>query len=150
TPTAIALVAADRESVAKPSTIWYSRARVKQANGRLEEATLVGNERRCRSAVLTESAFLEPLTVVNIQTAYAKALLIDEEHLRSAQEEGDVLGAHRVLLDAFATDVRPLLGRLASEHNLEPDPVEAFRLGGYAEQLARERGTAAVTSAYES
>jgi L-rhamnose isomerase/sugar isomerase len=89
-------------------------------------------------------------SVVNIQTAYVKALLIEEEHLRSAQREGDVLGAHRVLLDAFATDVRPLLARLASERHLEADPVEAFRLGGYAEQRARERGTATVTSAYES
>jgi L-rhamnose isomerase/sugar isomerase len=89
-------------------------------------------------------------SVVNIQTAYAKALLVNEERLRSAQEEGDVLGAHRVLLDAFATDVRPLLARLASERNLDADAVEAFRLGGYAEQLARERGTAAVGSAYEN
>ena len=89
-------------------------------------------------------------SVVNVQTAYGKALLVDEERLRAAQQEGDVLGAHRVLVDAFETDVRPLLARLASERGLHADPVEAFRAGGYAERLARERGTAAVTSAYES
>ncbi|HYY03225.1 MAG TPA: L-rhamnose isomerase [Gaiellaceae bacterium] len=89
-------------------------------------------------------------SVVNVQTAYGKALLVDEERLRAAQQEGDVLGAHRVLVDAFETDVRPLLARLASERGLDADPVEAFRAGGYAERLARERGTAAVTSAYES
>ena len=89
-------------------------------------------------------------SVVNIQTAYAKALLLDEDRLAGAQRDGDVLGAHRVLLEAFETGARPLLGRLRSERGLETDPVEAFRAGGYAERLTRERGTAEVTSAYES
>jgi L-rhamnose isomerase / sugar isomerase len=89
-------------------------------------------------------------SVVNIQTAYAKALLVDDERLSAAQQASDVLAAHRVLLEAFETDVRPLLGRLRTEQGLDPDPVEAFRAGGYAEDRARERGSAAVASAYES
>jgi L-rhamnose isomerase/sugar isomerase len=88
-------------------------------------------------------------SVMNIQTAYAKALLVDEKQLGEAQREGDVLGAHRVLLEAFETDVRPLTARLRAELGVEPDPVEAFRRGGHAERLARERGTASVESAYE-
>ena len=88
-------------------------------------------------------------SVSNIQTAYAKALLVDEERLAAAQREGEVLGAHRVLLEAFETDVRPLLARLREEIGVDPDPVEAFRRGGHAERLARERGTASVESAYE-
>jgi L-rhamnose isomerase/sugar isomerase len=88
-------------------------------------------------------------SVVNIQTAYAKALLVDEERLAGAQRAGDVLGAHRVLLEAFETDVRPLLRRLREELNIDPDPVEAFRRGGFAERLARERGLASIESAYE-
>jgi len=88
-------------------------------------------------------------SVMNIQTAYAKALLVDDTRLAEAQSEGDVLGAHRVLLEAFETDVRPLVGRLRAEIGVEPDPVEAFRRGGHAERLARERGTASVESAYE-
>jgi L-rhamnose isomerase / sugar isomerase len=88
-------------------------------------------------------------SVANIQTAYAKALLVDDARLEVAQRAGDVLGAHRVLMEAFETDVRPLLARLREELGLDPDPVEAFRRGGYAEQLARERGTASVESAYE-
>src|SRR5262249_18361074 len=44
-------------------------------------------------------------SVMNIQTAYAKALLVDEDHLADAQAAGDVLGAHRILLEAFETDV---------------------------------------------
>jgi L-rhamnose isomerase/sugar isomerase len=88
-------------------------------------------------------------SVVNIQTAYAKALLVDDERLSAAQRAGDVLGAHRVLMDAFETDVRPLLAQLREELGVDPDPVEAFRRGGYAERLARERGTTSVESAYE-
>ncbi len=88
-------------------------------------------------------------SVMNIQTAYAKALSIDEAVLSTAQAEGDVLGAHRTLTDAFETDVRPVLARWRADKGLDPDPVRAFRDGGYAEQRARERVTARVESAYE-
>lgn len=88
-------------------------------------------------------------SVMNIQTAYAKALVVDSERLTAAQQEGDVLGAHRILFEAFETDVRPLLTRLREAIGVDPDPVEAFRRGGYADRLARERGTASVESAYE-
>jgi L-rhamnose isomerase / sugar isomerase len=88
-------------------------------------------------------------SVSNIQAAYAKALIVDDDRLAAAQRDGDVLGAHRILLEAFETDVRPLLARLRTEMGVDPDPVEAFRRGGYAERLAGDRGTASVESAYE-
>jgi L-rhamnose isomerase / sugar isomerase len=88
-------------------------------------------------------------SVSNIQTAYAKALLVDEERLTAAQGDSDVLGAHRVLMEAFEADVRPLLARLRERVGVDPDPVEAFRRSGHAERLAHERGTASVESAYE-
>jgi L-rhamnose isomerase/sugar isomerase len=88
-------------------------------------------------------------SVVNIQTAYAKALVVDEPRLRAAQAEGDVLGAPRVRVEAFETDVRPLLARHRERLGLHPDPVTAFREQGYAERLAAERGVATVASAYE-
>jgi L-rhamnose isomerase/sugar isomerase len=88
-------------------------------------------------------------SVLNIQTAYAKALLVDESRLAAARSEGDVLGGHRIVLEAFETDVRPLLVRLRRDLGLEDDPVEAFRAGGYAEALAGERGVSSVESAYE-
>jgi L-rhamnose isomerase/sugar isomerase len=88
-------------------------------------------------------------SVSNIQTAYAKALLVDRDRLRHAQQEGDVLEAHRVLVEAFETDVRPLLASLRERMGVDPDPVGAFRSGGYADRLARERGTDSVESAYE-
>ena len=88
-------------------------------------------------------------SVSNIQTAYAKALLVDEPAVSAAQGEGDVLGAHRLLVAAFETDVRPLLARVRADAGVEADPVAAFRAGGYGARLADERGTASVESAYE-
>jgi L-rhamnose isomerase / sugar isomerase len=88
-------------------------------------------------------------SVMNIQTAYAKALLVDGHALAEAQREGDVLGAHRTLLEAYETDVRPLLARLRESIGVEADPVSAFRAGGHAQRLADERGTASVESAYK-
>jgi L-rhamnose isomerase/sugar isomerase len=88
-------------------------------------------------------------SVMNIQAAYAKALLVDEQRLAAAQLDGDVLGAHRILLDAFETDVRPLLARLRRDLGVAPDPFAAFREGGYAARLAEERGTVSIESAYE-
>ncbi len=88
-------------------------------------------------------------SVVNIQTAYAKALLVERERLAAAQQAGDVLGAHRVLLEAFETDVRPLLARHRERRGLHGDPVAAFREGGYAEQRTAERGIVSAESAYE-
>ncbi|NOZ28063.1 MAG: L-rhamnose isomerase [Chloroflexi bacterium] len=81
------------------------------------------------------------LSVMNVQTAYAKALLVDREALAQAQMEGDVLGAHEILAQAYETDVRPLLAQVRVEMGLEPDPIAAHRASGYEEKIARERGT---------
>jgi len=78
-------------------------------------------------------------SVVNIQTAYAKALVVDRQALRDAQLAGDVLGAHRVLTNAFETDVRPLLHALRAQRGLPDDPVETYRSEGHEARLARER-----------
>ena len=87
-------------------------------------------------------------SVLNIQIAYAKALLVNRTALRQAQEAGDVLGAYRVLQTAYETDVRPLLSEVRIRQGLDPDPIAAFRSSGYAERVARERIAAATTSGY--
>jgi L-rhamnose isomerase/sugar isomerase len=89
-------------------------------------------------------------SVMNIQTAFAKALLVDGGRLVAAQQSGDVLGAHRVLLEAFETDVRPVLAEVRGQLGVADDPVAAFRNGDYAVDRTRERGTTSVESAYES
>jgi L-rhamnose isomerase/sugar isomerase len=79
------------------------------------------------------------LSVVNLQEAYAKALHVDRAALGDAQENGDVLGAHRILLDAFSTDVRPLCAEVRESLGASADPIGAFRASGYAEHVAESR-----------
>jgi L-rhamnose isomerase / sugar isomerase len=86
------------------------------------------------------------LSVVNIQEAYAKALLVDRAALSERQEAGDVLGAHEVLLDAFRTDVRPLCARVRAAKGAAEDPVDALRSGGYVARITRERGATVETA----
>jgi L-rhamnose isomerase/sugar isomerase len=76
---------------------------------------------------------------MNVQEATAKALLVDAEALAEAQQAGDVLGANAVLMDAYNTDVRPLLAAFREEAGLEPDPVGAYLRSGYAEKIVAER-----------
>jgi L-rhamnose isomerase / sugar isomerase len=83
------------------------------------------------------------LSVMNLQEAYAKALLVDRAVLREARSAGDVLGAHRTLLDAYATDVRPLCARVRETLGGASDPVAAFQESGYAERVAERRGEGA-------
>jgi len=85
------------------------------------------------------------LSILNCQTAYVKALIVDFQMLRERQKAGDVLGAHRVLMDAFETDVRPLLAQVRVEMGLQPDPLLAYRADNYAQKVAEERGLAAVS-----
>jgi len=87
-------------------------------------------------------------SVINVQTAYVKALLVDRTALREAQEAGDVLGAYRVLQEAFETDVRPLLSEFRVRQGRDPDPVAAFRASGYAERVAHERTASTMSSGY--
>jgi L-rhamnose isomerase/sugar isomerase len=79
------------------------------------------------------------LSVVNLQEAYAKVLLVDREALRGAQEAGDVLGGHEVLLDAYRTDVREQCAAARAALGAAPDPVAALRESGYAGRMAAER-----------
>jgi L-rhamnose isomerase/sugar isomerase len=79
------------------------------------------------------------LSVTNLQEAYAKALLVDRQALDEARRSGDVLGAHRTLLDTYATDVRPLCAKVREDMGAAVDPIAAFKHSGYAERVAVER-----------
>jgi L-rhamnose isomerase/sugar isomerase len=78
-------------------------------------------------------------SVTNVQEATAKALLVDTEALAGAQQSGDVLGANSVLMDAYNTDVRPLLAGLREDLGLDPDPVAAYHRSGYADRIIAGR-----------
>jgi len=87
-------------------------------------------------------------SVLNIQLAYAKALLVDRAALRKAQEKNSVLGAYRVLQEAYETDVRPLLAEARVRQGRNPDPIEALMASGYAELVAEQRMGVASASGY--
>ena len=50
-----------------------------------------------------------------------------------------MLGANGVLMDAFATDVRPLLAELRQDLDLDADPLAAYARSGYGERIVAER-----------
>jgi len=87
-------------------------------------------------------------SVMNVQVAHAKALLVDRPRLHAAQESGDVLGAHRVLTDAYESDVRPMLAAARTALGIDPDPMAALHRSGYVERVAKERGLASAESGY--
>jgi L-rhamnose isomerase/sugar isomerase len=78
-------------------------------------------------------------SIMNVQEAVAKVLLVDADALTAAQQSGDVLAAHGALMDAFNTDVRPNLADLREEQGLPRDPMQAFAASGYLEKVAAER-----------
>jgi L-rhamnose isomerase/sugar isomerase len=85
------------------------------------------------------------LSVVNLQHAHAKSLLVDRAALAAAQQAGDVVGAHAQLLDAYQTDVRPLCAKVRTQLGAAEDPLTAVRTSGYVNRaVAGRRGGAAV------
>jgi L-rhamnose isomerase/sugar isomerase len=42
-------------------------------------------------------------------------------------------------MDAYNTDVRPLLAELRAEQGLDPDPMAAYARSGYAAKIVAER-----------
>ncbi len=86
------------------------------------------------------------LSVVNLQEAFAKALLVDRVALANAQAAGDVLAGHEILLDAYNTDVRPLCAAVRARNGAAADPVAELRASGYAERTGVARSGAAASS----
>ena len=79
------------------------------------------------------------LSILNLQEAYAKALLVDRDALRAAQQAGDVLAGHEVLLDAYKTDVRPACAEARAALGAAEDPIRALRESGYADRMELTR-----------
>lgn len=78
-------------------------------------------------------------SVLNVQEMTARALLVDREALSAAQLAGDVLTAHGILMDAFYTDVRPMLAAWREERGLPADPMKAYAESGYAASIISGR-----------
>jgi L-rhamnose isomerase/sugar isomerase len=78
-------------------------------------------------------------SVMNLQEAFSKALLVDLPALYAAQEQGDVLEANGVLKDAYDTDVRPLLAQARARAGLAENPYRAYLQSGEQERRMEER-----------
>jgi L-rhamnose isomerase / sugar isomerase len=78
-------------------------------------------------------------SVLNVEQALAKALLVDRDALAAAQQAGDVLGANAVLMDAYETDVRGALADRRETRGLPRDPMAAYAASGYGQRIADER-----------
>jgi len=79
------------------------------------------------------------LSVVNLQEAYARALLVDRAALGEAQAAGDVLGGHEILLDAYRSDVRAQCAQFRESAGGAADPIAALRESGYSARMAELR-----------
>lgn len=82
-------------------------------------------------------------SVLNAQTQYAKALLINHVEVEDASNKHDVLRAENEVRKAFEFDVTPLLASIREEQGLPVDPMEAFLSSSYSKDiLVRGKGGA--------
>jgi L-rhamnose isomerase/sugar isomerase len=81
-----------------------------------------------------------------IASAYARALLVDREALRAAQDANDVMLAFRTLRQAYDTDVAPLLQKARQELGGAVDPISVFRASRWRERKAQQRKRASATA----
>jgi L-rhamnose isomerase / sugar isomerase len=82
-------------------------------------------------------------SAIELQRAYAQALLVDRAQLADYQQRNDVLMAARSLKRAFTTDVASLLARARLERGAAIDPIGAYRASGYRNQCAKLRPVSA-------
>ena len=86
-------------------------------------------------------------SAVEIQRAFVQASLIDRNALTAAQEASDVMLGHRLVKQAFITDVSPILAEARRRKGGAIDPVMAYRASGYRAKKAVERPPVEGTSA---
>lgn len=81
-----------------------------------------------------------------IMVAYAKALLVDQKALRESQFENDVTQCQEILLNAYKTDVRPLVQKARFDAGGAIHPLKTFRASKVRENLIKERGTDTIAT----
>jgi len=79
------------------------------------------------------------LSAIEVQRAYAQALLVDRTALLHHQNSNDALMATQTLKAAFRTDVEPILAMSRLHKGGAIDTVAAYRASGYRTKVAKER-----------
>src|SRR4051794_40610011 len=78
-------------------------------------------------------------SVLNVEQALAKALLVDRDALAAPQRAGDVLGATAVIMDAYEPDARGPLADRREARGLPRDPVAAYAASDHPRRIVAER-----------
>jgi L-rhamnose isomerase/sugar isomerase len=86
-------------------------------------------------------------SAMELQRSYAQALLVDRAALAALQDTNDVLAAHRLVKQAFTTDVSPMLAMARNRAGGAVDPIAVYRAAGYRGRKAQERPDTGVVSA---
>ena len=82
------------------------------------------------------------VSAMEVQRAYAQALLVDREALDCYQDENDPLMAAQTLKQAFRTDVEPILAMARLQKGNAINPIAAYRQAGYRGKVSKERPAA--------
>jgi L-rhamnose isomerase/sugar isomerase len=86
-------------------------------------------------------------SAMEIVRAYVQASLVDRKALSAAQDESDVMAGHRLIKQAFNTDVGPILAEARRRKGGAIDPLSLYRTSGYRAAKAKERPVSGVASA---
>ncbi len=86
-------------------------------------------------------------SAIELQRAYAQALIVDRKALAAAQGANDALGAHLELKRAFTADLSPLLATARLRAGGAIAPIETYRASSYRARKTEERPAVAGTSA---
>ncbi|MBG7629493.1 MAG: sugar isomerase [Bacteroidetes bacterium] len=81
-----------------------------------------------------------------IQESYAKAMLVDQDLLKAAQLDNDVVKCQEILQNAFRTDVRPLIEKARLNRGGVINPIKAYRSLDLRNHLIKERGRNTVAT----
>lgn len=79
------------------------------------------------------------VSAMEVQRAYAQALLVDRVALMGYQDSNDALMATSMLKQGFRSDVEPILAMARLEAGGAIDPVMAYRASQYRVKVAQER-----------
>ncbi|MDW3225334.1 MAG: L-rhamnose catabolism isomerase [Paracoccaceae bacterium] len=79
------------------------------------------------------------VSAMEVQRAYAQALLVDRTELEGYQDNNDALMATMTLKRGFCTDVGPILAMGRFKKSGAIDPISTYRASGYRARVAEIR-----------
>jgi L-rhamnose isomerase / sugar isomerase len=85
-------------------------------------------------------------SATEIVRCYVQSSLVDRKALGDAQAANDVMGSHRMLKQAFITDVSPILAEASKRKGGALDPIGLYRRSEYRAKKTVERPAVAGSS----